>query len=288
MHGSRVRQFTVSTPDGALLRVRDFPAAEASEPTGPTVVLAHGWTLTHASWLPVIERLQAHRNVRVLAYDQRAHGDSTPGTEPASVRLLGQDLAAVLEVGVPTGPLVLGGHSMGGMTLLAYAGQHAPEFTSRVRGVALVSTAAGELSGRGRRAEALAMRAFARAPGIKAGRAITMRGQRKLLFGDAARPEDVRATRDQVAATTLPTLGRYHAALGAHDEIEATAHFAGVPASILVGERDRLTPVRLAKRLAELIPHAELHVLPGRGHMLTYEDSDLVTQTLATFVDREA
>ena len=61
------RTFTVAAADGALLRVQEHAAQPASRPRDgssdaehvPTVVLAHGWTLTRASWLPVVERLVA-------------------------------------------------------------------------------------------------------------------------------------------------------------------------------------------------------------------------------------
>ncbi|KQU68050.1 alpha/beta fold hydrolase [Phycicoccus sp. Root101] len=271
---------TVAAPDGVRLRVQVCAAApthlDAAPPVDlPTVVLAHGWTLTHASWLPVVERLTA-RGLRVVTWDQRGHGRSGALTGPTSVRVLGDDLAAVLAVVAPDGPLVLGGHSMGGMTVMAYAGLHPAAFTTRVRGTVLVSTMAETfdrpVSIRQRRAMGL----IARLPRIRAGRFVTLDGQRRLLFGPAAEDEHVALTRDQVAATTLPTMGRFYRALQEHDEAHALAHFDGIPTVVLVGERDRLTPPRQSERIAELVPHAELHVLPGLGHMLAYEAIDEV------------
>ena len=54
-------------------------------------------------------------------------------------------------------------------------------------------------------------------------------------------------------------------ALSRHDEAQALAALADVPTHVLVGERDRLTPVSHSRRLAELVPHAELDVLPDVG-----------------------
>ena len=107
------RQFTVSAHDGALLRVWEFGADLG--PGQPTVVLAHGWTMTHRAWLPVVELLRTELGAHVVVYDQRGHGASTPGPTNPSVRVLGDDLAQVVEVAAPAGPLVLGGHSMGGL-----------------------------------------------------------------------------------------------------------------------------------------------------------------------------
>ncbi len=275
------RDFRVETDDGALLRVLEYGHDDHQQ---PTVVLAHGWTLSHLSWLPVIERLRSQLDVRVVAYDQRGHGSSTPGPTNPSVRVLGDDLASVVAVAAPKGPLVLGGHSMGGMSVLAFAGRHRKAFRSRVRGTVLVSTAAGDLSMRRSAPEAFVMQALARMPRLSVGRAVSLFGQQHLLFGEGARAEDVQATREQVAATHLPTVGQFYAALGDHDEQKSTAQFRGIPTDIIVGAKDRLTPVHHSERLHELIPGSELTVLPRLGHMLTYEAPEAVTETLASHV----
>jgi pimeloyl-ACP methyl ester carboxylesterase len=285
-----VRPLTVLADDGARLAawVHEPPVPAASD---LTVVLAHGWTLDHRSWSRVVGLLQQQVPVRVVTYDQRGHGSSAlrgrrrrPGSAP-SVRALGDDLAAVIAAVAPTGPLVLGGHSMGGMTVMAYAGTHPGDVRARVRGVALVSTSAGDLRGLGRRGEARLMRTIARVPGLRAGRAITHEGQRRLLFGVHATSADVAATRDMVAATRLSTIGRYYQALSRHDEAEALAVLADVPTHVLVGERDRLTPVSHARRLAQLLPHAQLEVLPDAGHMLGFEAPQVVADHLTELVD---
>ncbi|SES25336.1 Pimeloyl-ACP methyl ester carboxylesterase [Pedococcus cremeus] len=276
------RELHVETPDGALLRVLEY--GEDDDPRLPTVVLAHGWTLSHRSWLPVLDRLRSQLDVRVVVYDQRGHGSSTPGPTSPSVRVLGDDLAAVVSAAAPKGTLVLGGHSMGGMSVLAYAGRHRRAFRARVRGTVLVSTAAGDLSVRRSAPEAFVMQALARMPRLPAGRAVSLFGQQHLLFGEGARAEDVAATREQVAATHLPTIGQFYAALGDHDEQEAAAQFRGIPTDIIVGAKDRLTPVHHSERLHELIEGSELTVLPRLGHMLTYEAPEVLTKALASHV----
>ena len=81
---------------------------------------------------------------RVVAYDQRGHGRSgAPHLDSCTVDQLGRDLDAVLAATCPTGPVVLVGHSMGGMTVMSYAGQHPEAVRDRVLAVALVSTSPG-------------------------------------------------------------------------------------------------------------------------------------------------
>src|SRR4051794_19327327 len=128
----------------------DVPAADAVplhvevDGAGPvTVVLAHGWTLDATTWAPVARSLDA----RVVRYDHRGHGRSAAvGPATMTIDQLADDLAAVVAAVAPEGPLVLGGHSMGGMAIMALAQRH-PEVAARARGIALVATAAGGLAG---------------------------------------------------------------------------------------------------------------------------------------------
>lgn len=288
------RRATVFADDGARL------AAWVHEPTSRrpetvTVVLAHGWTLTHESWARVVPLMQKRTAARVVIYDQRGHGASDAhgprvrGRRGAtSITKLGDDLAAVISALAPEGPLVLGGHSMGGMTVMAYAGRHPDDVAARVRGVAFVSTSAGEMTGLGRRGETAFMRLASLVPVLRAGRTITLEGQRRLQFGAQPDPADVALTRHMVASTRLSTLGRYYGALGRHDEEGALATLGSIPVHVVVGELDRLTPVRHTRRLAELVPNAALDVLPGRGHMLGFEAPDVVAEHLVDLVEGTA
>ncbi len=279
------RTLIVPAARGAMLRAEEHLPAGTVADDAPTVVLSHGWTLTRRSWRPVIEALLARRAVRVVTYDQRGHGSSSMGDVAPSIGLLGEDLARILSALVPDGPLVLGGHSMGGMTVMAYAGRYPEQLRARARGVVLVSTAASIEGRRPIPLETLVMRACSLAPDIRAGRLVPVSVQRRLIFGEGADPRDVREAVRQIQRTTMPTIGRYFTALAEHDELAALAHLEGVPTQILVGSRDRLTPGRWSAVLHEQIPGSRLTVLDGLGHMLTYEASDDVAEALVTIVD---
>ncbi len=271
-----LQQHLVTTPDGTRL------AAHVREPAGggracATVVLAHGWTLDHRSWDRVVDRLPA--DLRVVLWDQRGHGDSTRRGGAETVRGLGGDLAAVVDAVVPAdSPLVLCGHSMGGMTVMAYAGQ-AAALAPRVRGVVLVSTASDDLHGLGIPGERLVMRLAAKLP-LRLGWLVPTRAVRA-IFGRHPHPDDVAATREQLASTRLSTIATFYFALMDHDESAALPALAAVPVSILVGAKDRLTPRHYARLLAERIPGSSLAELPERGHMLPYEDPDTIVAAIA-------
>jgi pimeloyl-ACP methyl ester carboxylesterase len=284
----RAEQRTVVTEDGTSLNVH-LLTAEHTGPSTPTIVMAHGWTLSSESWLPVVRAL-ADDDVRVVLWDQRGHGSSALGLRrneirTASVTQLGRDLHTVISAVVPAeSPIVLAGHSMGGMTVLSYAGQFPLELQERVRGVLLVATAAGGLRMGRRRGEKTFMKVLAHGLPVAAGPVITTRSQRALLFGDDADPQDVRATRAQVGATRLPTMGTFYGALSRFDEEQSLAALHGLPVVVLVGARDRLTPAVLSERLAGGIPGSRLTVLPGKGHMLTYEATDEVVAALRELI----
>lgn len=280
------REFTIEASEGAELHGWELlpPKGEPS-PEAPTVVLAHGWTLTSQSWGPVVEELHQHRQVRVVVFDQRGHGRSSMGRQEPSVRMLGDDLRAVIIAEVPRGPIILGGHSMGGMTVMAYAGLHNRSFTKRVRGVMLASTAAS-IQGRSPiPLERLVMGVASRAPRLAPGPLVPATVQGRLLFGDGARKEDIKVAVRQIQRTKMPTIGKYFNALGAHDEVAALAHFVDVPTHIFVGSQDRLTPVRYSKMLRDAMPHADLTVLPDLGHMLTYEAPVVLADALIALID---
>jgi pimeloyl-ACP methyl ester carboxylesterase len=292
---------TVPAADGVPLHVRLDGPADAPV----TVVLVHGWTLDGTTWGPVTRSLTAGRApVRVVRPDHRGHGRSS-AVEPATMTIdqLADDLAAVLAAVAPAGPLVLAGHSMGGMTLMALADRH-PEVVVRARGIALVSTASGGLAerpfGLPPRAAAAYKRVqqrIAATPGWARRERfghprLLAPGLRWLLLGADPSPEACRITYEAVGACRPLTVSGFQATLEAHERDAALAAFADVPTVVLVGSRDRLTPVRASRRIARALPSAELTIFPEAGHMLPLERVGAVAGRIAALaagaVDRRS
>jgi pimeloyl-ACP methyl ester carboxylesterase len=132
----------VRCSDGAVIHVEvDEPDAGA-DPAAPTVVLVHGFALNLDCWH--FQRRALRGRHRVVLYDQRSHGRSPRAEANETIDQLGKDLASVVTQ-VTRGPVVLVGHSMGGMSVIAFAQDHPRLFLDRVVGVALVATTAGGL-----------------------------------------------------------------------------------------------------------------------------------------------
>jgi pimeloyl-ACP methyl ester carboxylesterase len=290
----------VRLPDGVRLNVVSAGPADADV----TVVLLHGWCLDRRIWHRQTTALAAGRGgprVRLVTFDARGHGRSgTTRLGSATLAQLGDDLAAVLDQAAPHGPVVLGGHSLGGMTVMEYAHRHPAHFAARVGGLAFVgSTAEGHththyglpavLTGLLRTAETVSAGVLARCGAWHPHRAVLpalQPGVRWLLFGDRVTPADLRVCLKGIGRASLRSIGGFRASIGAQQRLDTLAALGGVPAAVLVGERDRLTPPACAQSIADALPGAELTVCPDAGHMLMLERPDVVTAALAGVVAR--
>jgi pimeloyl-ACP methyl ester carboxylesterase len=256
-----------------------------------------------AEWGPQVEARRGR--ARIVLWDQRGHGRSgwTRLTR-ATVDRTGRDLGEVLDAVAPTGPVVLGGHSLGGMTIMALARQRPELFGDRVAGVFLLATSAGGLVEDGVLGRAvglvrrlhllrlwlLALQVLApllerfRRRGTLLGRWYT----RRYLFGrrDATRAQ-VRQVQDLLEETPYPVVMAFYGTFVDHDETAALPVLGRVPVTVVGAEHDRLTPVAHAHRLAELIgPSAELVVVPGAGHSVNLTRPAVVDEAFARLLDR--
>jgi pimeloyl-ACP methyl ester carboxylesterase len=287
-------EISIPLPDGVRLHAEAY-----GDPSAPvTVLLLHGWTLDRHIWHRQVTALTgAGLPVRVIVYDARGHGRSGPAhRRTATLAQLGDDLAAVLRATAPGGPVVLAGHSLGGMTIMEYAHRHAAEFADRVAGLVLVSTTAegAEHTSYGlplavarvvRVVEIAGAGLLTYLGGWRPHRVLQMPlrpGLRWLLFGDLADPVDVHLATTSVVRTSLCAIGGFRSSIGAQRRLETLAALPTVPITVLVGDRDRITPKACAEAIAGAVPGAELVVCRGGGHMLPLERADEVTEALLT------
>jgi pimeloyl-ACP methyl ester carboxylesterase len=286
----------VRTADGTEL----FVAVHGPDEAPLTVVLAHCWTADVDDWHYQVSALLGRygHGIRIVTWDHRGHGRSAHSEQAdCTVETLGRDMAAVVDEHAPTGPLVLAGHSIGGMAMMALAEQR-PDIVDRARGALFVSTSSGgldtvtlglpELGPRlkaqiprllARRARLLSRRTRRRTPAIE--RWVVAR----FLFGEPMRPRDAGLVVDQLINCPPATMRGFYEDFLTHARTDALKAYDGVPTVVLVGDRDLLTPLHHARTIANGVRGARLVVAPGAGHMLPLERHELVTAELAELVD---
>jgi len=295
------RTAVVVADDGVPLHVEVDEPAEV-DPDRPTLVFCHGYTLDLRSWV-YQRRAMREAGYRVVVWDQRGHGSSgVAESDTYHVDQLGRDLRRVLAEVVPEGPLVLIGHSMGGMTVMALAEADPELVRERVLGVALVSTSAGGLHritwGLGSLLGSVVNRvgpaALSRLAGHQNLVDAALRGGQELqeffvAKGSFASPVPlsvVRLTADMIFSTSLEVMSAYVPGLNRHDKIEALANLAGREVLVLNGDRDVLTSPIHSEEMVERMPWAEHVVIQDGGHIIMLEHPEVVTQHLLELVRR--
>ncbi|HEY5431598.1 MAG TPA: alpha/beta hydrolase [Solirubrobacteraceae bacterium] len=268
------RPLTIESADGTALHAEAFGPERA-----PTVVLAHGWTEQLAFWGPVIRLLEG-RGLRVVAYDLRGHGASGPATDgDYSMERFGEDVEAVLAAVGGDEPVTVVGHSLGAMSIAAWAEHH--DSAARARAGALVNTGLGDLiSGHLLIPEVAswlnrpwAGRALlsARAPLPPFSSPLQQAVIRYSAFGPGASAGDVAFYERMLMHTPSAVRAATGVALSDMNLWHAVAKLT-IPTLVVAGERDRLTPPDHARRIARTLPNpAGLIELPGTGHMSPLE-----------------
>ena len=283
----RRRDVCVMTRDGVRLSVRDCGARHAER----TVVFLHGLCLAGDTWTRQIDYLLRRYGdrVRVISYDHRGHGRSG-GAPMATYRVeqLAADLADVLVARDVGGPLTLVGHSMGGMTALAYLGRPAADRPVDPNALVLVATAAGRIAERGlgrllaTPGTAALIRLINRAPDQALrmlARPVSATVCRWHGCGRAQRATLTAITAAALTTTPVSTAVGYLPGLRSYDQYrtlgEIRAHTI-----VVSGGADVLTPPAHSRDLAAGIPDA-VHVhVPGAGHMLPQQAPHVISESI--------
>lgn len=239
--------------------------------TGTPLVLLHAFPLSSRMWQSQLDELPGTDggSARVLAVDLRGFGGTELGTDEPSLDLLADDVALLLrQAGVEKA--VVGGISMGGYTAMALARRH-PELLS---GLILADT------------KATADTEQARANRERIAAAVLARDSVALLLDEqvpspllgattaAERPRVVDRLRRMVEEASPQAVAWAQRAMAARPDSLDTLAGITVPALVVVGEEDTITPVADAERMAWTLPDAVLTVIPGVGHLSALEAPD--------------
>jgi pimeloyl-ACP methyl ester carboxylesterase len=278
----------LETRDGTTLHVRHHTP---SDPRA-AVVFAHGWGMGIRFWHHQLRELAADH--QVIAYDQRGHGASgRVGDDGFSIDALGGDLADVVDAHArPDLPVVVVGHSLGGMSILASARDG--RVTERADGAVLIDTGAGDLvTGLYRKLGVLeelvnnvgarAMRA--RLPIPHRTTPVSARAVRAAALHRDASPSSVALTEQLFLDCPVDARANIGMTLSDLDLSDALPRWQ-VPSTVVVGRQDRLTPRHHSRRLAAELPDAELVEIDRAGHQAPLERPREVTDAIRERIDR--
>lgn len=282
------RAVEVVSEDGTTIHVEVFGVEDA-----PAVVLCHGWTCDIRFWHYQIRDLAGE--YRVIAWDQRGHGRSgKPRSLGYTPDALGADLDAVLRATLRADErCILAGHSMGGMTVVDWAGTHADEVPQRVAGALLADTGVGDLVAQSLIIQGVLAKKVLTAPTqalmsrpsrLAPSTPISRRLYRHFVMSPGATEGQV-AICEQMLLDCPADVRAGFARQFADVDLYARVPMLTAPTSIVVGELDRIEPPWHSRTLAGLLPNVvELVELPEIGHMAPIEAHDEVTRRLRALV----
>ncbi|MFD7845411.1 alpha/beta fold hydrolase [Nocardia sp. NPDC059764] len=266
----------VTTRDGAKLRVHAYGPAD-----GEVIVLAHGWSCALEYWNPQINAFAGE--YRVIAFDQRGHGESDSGTRVFGAEQLADDFSDLLDAVLRPGQqAVLVGHSMGGMTIQAWARKYPHQVRHRASAVLLATTAARQISHRATvipllneivpNPQSVARVLFGTPLPLPGGAAVNRIAKSRLANPGATRDQVdfgvsiVRSCRPSVRAAVARGLVEL-------DVVDAAAALT-VPTTVVAGSFDKLLPEVHSREIADNLAAAgnlERYTILPTGHLVNIE-----------------
>ena len=233
------------------------------DPSQPTVVLLHGAGFDHTTWA-LHSRWFAHHGFGVLAPDLPGHGRSSGTPLPTIANMADWTAALVDAAGTARAKLI--GHSMGSLIALETAARH----PAKVSALGLIGTAAAMTVGPDllKAAEANDQTAIDMV-------SIWGLGFQAELGGSLAPGLWMHCVAQRVLEKCRPgVLFNDLSACNAYQNALAAAAQITVPTTLILGERDMMTPARAGKALAAALPNSRTVVLRGAGHMMMTERPD--------------
>jgi 3-oxoadipate enol-lactonase len=243
---------------------------------GTPVVLLHAFPLSRAMWRPQLDALPDA--CRLITPDLPGFGDSAPLGTPPTVEAMAEQVAALLDRIAPREKLILGGLSMGGYVAFAFARKYA----DRLRGLILCDTRAEPDDDAARASRDKLIEFASNNPPS----AVVEQMLPKLLGPQTAssHPEVVEEVRRIAAAQRPAGIVGALRMLRERPDSRPTLATVRVPALIVVGRDDALTPVSASESMAAQIPGSRVVVIDGAGHLSNLEQPEAFNDAIRAFV----
>lgn len=267
---------TVMSSDGVTLNVE----IDEAERKTPTLIFLHGWVENIDLWH--YQRLALRGRVRMVFVDLRSHGRSGRSySDNSSLDEIADDVMTVIKQIVPRGPIVLIGHSMGGMAIMKLAQLRPELFGGRVKGVVLLGTSGGRLMRNSPVLRRLVPLLRTGAPLLDWGRRFNSYSViRRWALGPNAAERHVDMANEMILTAPTHVLSDFYPNFVDLDLTSGFEAIARARVTVIGGTADQLTPIKHSRRLADQITDAKLIVLKDAGHMMMFEEHQTVTEAI--------
>jgi non-heme chloroperoxidase len=267
-----VARSTVVTRDGCEL-------AHADWGRGRTVLLVHSWSMNSGIWRHQVRGL-TQAGYRVVTFDRRGHGRSTPAGSGYDIDTLADDLDCVIEqLGLTD--LLLVAHSMGAGEVVRYIAKHGPQRVDKVVLLAPVTPFLTKTPDNPYGVDAAL---------LKAGRAKMAADFPRWAADNAAAyfrpttsPETTAWGMRMLIETPMPVALACAEAFSSFDFRPDLAKLT-LPTLVIHGDADASAPLAITgERTAMLVPNGKLVVIPGAPHGLYETDAQRVNEEIMAF-----
>lgn len=277
-------------PRGILKGMTPLAHHLYGSPAEPVLVLLHAYPLNSRMWDGVIALLHEHdADLPILTVDAPGFGDSPSGEDVArmvgggeepSLDTFAEALEAMLRE-LDIEQIVLAGLSLGGYAALAYA----EKYPDRICGIGMLDTKA-EADEEPARKVRLATAAKVLTEGTEA-----IASSINAVLGEttlASRPDVVAELKKEIAAAPPAGVAWIQRAMATRPGRMHVLEALNVPALVLRGEEDTLSPAPAAEAMVAALGAAPLVTIPGVGHMSATEAPEPVAKALADLYARSA
>lgn len=254
--------------------VADSSISYTERGRGQSLVMLHGFPLDSRIWGKQVDALSDA--FRVIAVDLGGFGKSA-SNEPFTIAQQAEIVHKML-VQIRALPCVLAGLSMGGYVSLSLARQ----FPAALSGLILVDTKADSDTAEGKVARNKMIESV-RSGGSKV---IADQMMPRMLAADTIqhRPQVVRELRAIMENCPALTIEHALSAMREREDQTSLLPSIAVPTLIIVGQDDVITPPRVAEVMHRAIPHSQLEIIHGAGHMTPMEQPEQVSQSIRRFL----
>jgi pimeloyl-ACP methyl ester carboxylesterase len=267
-----VAQTNVSRgPEGQTVAANGLDIYYEEYGRGEPLILLHGGTETSQSWRPHIPFFASH--FRVIAPDSRGHGRTNNPAGELSYRLMADDVAAFIQALDLKKPLVFG-YSDGGQIALEIGMRYSNLTRALIVGAAWYKFSEVYLDS-------------LKAMGFEGPGAVDIEQMQEDDSGgwvEALKTDHSRANDPEYWLTLLKqisTMWWTPLDYGVEDFQKITE-----PTLILMGDRDGIIPLEQAVEMYQLIPNAELAILPNTTHMTVLAEDGLFSRIVLDFLFR--